>query len=92
MVGRGCFGVPLVLNAGRVRGRLRFAVWTGDLGFVKVGACVGLCISVAVWTAWKFVLVFTLAEEDVVERGGLFAQKPKVNLDLQKFRVTLLCL
>jgi epoxyqueuosine reductase QueG len=35
---------------------------------------------------------FTLVEEDVVERVGLFAQKPKVNLDLQKFRVTLLCL
>jgi hypothetical protein len=25
---------------------------------------------------------FTLAKEDVVERGGLFARKPKVNLDL----------
>jgi hypothetical protein len=68
---------------------LRVAVWTGDLGFVKVGACVGLCISVAVWTSWSLVLVFTLAEEDVVvsfggtvERGGLFAQKPKLNLDL----------
>lgn len=48
----------------------RFAVWTGDLGFVKVGACVGLCISVAVWAAWRLVLVFTLAEEDVVSFGG----------------------
>jgi hypothetical protein len=48
MVGRGCFGVPLVLNAIRARDRLRFAVWTRDLGLVKVGACVGLCISVAV--------------------------------------------
>jgi len=42
MVGRGCCRVLLVLNAGRARGRLRFAVWTGDLGFVKAGACVGL--------------------------------------------------
>jgi hypothetical protein len=42
MVGRGCFRVPLVMHAGRARDRLRFAVWTGDLGFVKAGACVGL--------------------------------------------------
>lgn len=48
MVGRGCFGVPLVLNVGQARDRLRCVGWTGDLGFVKVGACVGLCISVAV--------------------------------------------
>jgi hypothetical protein len=40
--------VPL---AGEARDRLRFAVRTGDLGLVKAGACVGLCISVAVWTA-----------------------------------------
>jgi hypothetical protein len=49
---------------------LRVAVWTGDLGFVKVGACVGLCISVAVSTAWSLILVFTLAEEDVVVSFG----------------------
>jgi hypothetical protein len=59
------------LNVGRARDRLRFAVWTGDLGFVKAGACVGLCISVAVWTAWRLVLVFTLAEEDVVVSFGV---------------------
>lgn len=46
-------------EAGRARDRLRFVVWIGDLGFVKAGVCVGLCISVAVWTAWRLVQVFT---------------------------------
>lgn len=61
MVGRGYCRV-LVLHAGQARivGRFR----TRDLWFVKAGACEGLCISVAVRTAWMLVLVFDLAEEE----------------------------
>ena len=47
IVGRGCFGVSLVLNAIRARDHLRFVVWIADLGFVKVSACVSLYILVA---------------------------------------------
>jgi hypothetical protein len=43
---------------------------TGDLGFVGAGACVDLCISVAVYTAWRLALVITLAEEDVLVSFG----------------------
>jgi len=69
MVGRGCFRVPLEIVCAS-------QWWTGDLGFVKAGACVGLdCV------LWR-----------TVERGGRFAQRPKVNPNFQKFRGTLLCL
>jgi hypothetical protein len=36
----------------------------------SLGAGVGLCISVAVWTARGLVMVFTLPEEDVVMSFG----------------------
>jgi hypothetical protein len=95
VVGRGCFGVPLVLNAGR-RDTLRFAVWTRDLGFVRcrrrsvyISSCMDctgaghgiyLARGGCGYVLWR-----------TEERGGLFAQKPKVNLDLQTFRGTFLC-
>jgi hypothetical protein len=95
MVRRGCFRVPLVLNAVRARDRFRFAVWTGDLGFVKTGTCVGLCISVAAWTAWNLSW-YTLAEEGVVgplgdgKKRWPICAKPKANLNLQKFSLPLI--
>jgi hypothetical protein len=38
--------------------------------FDKAGTYVGLYISVAVWIAWRIVLVFTLAEEDLFVSFG----------------------